>query len=163
MRLVIEDKDFRRLSAGTRKELMGVLAGRRGADLRAVDGGGRKAAFRADRPIDLTPELAGKLLHGLAPNHRRRLELFASNGGRVSMKELLAVTHDKDLRVLSYFQGAVTRKLRRLLDDKEKRIFLVGWDYETTRWDKDHKTIVDGVNYVSEKTTHSLKDYFSTA
>lgn len=156
MRLLIEEKDFRRLSPQTQKELLEVFVGRRGAEAEA---GGKKTR-RWDRPVDLTPDMTSRLMHGLAENHRRRLALFARKKGRVSMKEILAVTNDNDLRVLSYFQGAVTRKLRRLLNDPEKSLQLVGWDYDSTRWDKDHKTIVDGVLYVTKTTANSLKGYF---
>ena len=72
------------------------------------------------------------------------------------MRQLLAATDDSDLRVLSYFQGALTRKLRRLLNDREKQIHLIGWDYATTRWDVDHTNIVDGVCYVTDITQSSL-------
>lgn len=115
------------------------------------------------RPIDLTPDLATRLLHGLAENHRRRLEVFARQGERVSMHDLLAVTGDRDLRVLSYFQGALSRKLRRLLADREKKVHLIGWDYSKTKWDDEHARIVDGVCYVTEATRESLMQCFGCA
>ena len=71
-------------------------------------------------------------------------------------KDLLAVTDDSDLRVLSYFQGALTRKLRRLLDDREKRVHLIGWDYASTQWNDARTEIVDGICYVTEMTRTSL-------
>ncbi len=160
MRLVIDDNDFRRLTPKTQRELIEVLGRKRVADLRTA---ARPASYYWRRPIDLTPDLANRLMHGLAENHRRRLELFARHGGRVTMKQLLAVTRDRDLRVLSYFQGAVTRKLRRILDDQEKIVHLIDWDFDSTKWDKDHKTIVNGVYYVTRKTTRSLQRYFDTA
>ena len=107
-------------------------------------------------PIDLSPELATRLLHGLAENHRRRLEVFARQGERVSARDLLAVTGDTDLRVLSYFQGALSRKLRRLLADEEKKVHLIGWDFAATEWDDEHTKIVDGVCYVTKATRDSL-------
>ncbi len=107
-------------------------------------------------PIDLTPDLATRLLHGLAENHRRRLYLFARKGERVSMHDLLAVTGDEDLRVLSYFQGALSRKLRRLLGDQEKKTHLIGWDYAATVWDDEHAKIIDGVCYVTTTTREAL-------
>jgi hypothetical protein len=76
------------------------------------------------------------------------------------MHELLAVTNDTDLRVLSYFQGALSRKLRRLLGDREKKIHLIGWDYETTEWDAQHNMIVGGVCYLTEATVRSLRECF---
>lgn len=66
------------------------------------------------------------------------------------MHDLLAVTSDSDIRVLSYFQGSVSRKLRRLLVDREKKIHLIGWACETTMWDDDHDKIVDGICYVTK-------------
>jgi hypothetical protein len=107
-------------------------------------------------PIDLSPELATRLLHGLAEIHRRRLEVFARRGERVSARDLLAATGDADLRVLSYFQGALSRKLRRLLADEEKKVHLIGWDFGATEWDDEHAKIVDGVCYVTKATRDSL-------
>jgi len=107
--------------------------------------------------MDLTPELAGRLVHGLAENHRHRLEVLARQGGRAKMVELLGVTDDSDLRVLSYFQGALSRKIRRLVGDKEKRLHLIGWDYESTEWNDDHTMIVNGDCYLTEESTSALK------
>ncbi len=157
MRIVIEAADFRRLSAGTQSELLELLAGKRIAEVAKT---AKKPSVSWRQPVDLTPGLAVKLLHGLAENHRRRLELFARKGGRVSMKALLAVTRDTDLRVLSYFQGAVSRKLRRLVGDQTKQAQLLGWDYESTKWDKEHKHIINGIYYVTDKTAKALKAYF---
>ena len=72
------------------------------------------------------------------------------------MHQLLAATGDTDLRVLSYFQGALCRKLQRLLNDRDKRIHLIGRDYAATRWDDDHVKIVDGICYITSKTQNSL-------
>lgn len=160
MRLVLDQNDFRRLSAGTRKELIEVLTSKRVTNSKTA---AKKTSSSWDRPIDLTPELTSRLMHGLAENHRLRLELFAQEQGRVSMRDVLAVTDDRDVRVLSYFQGAVTRKLRRILDDPDKRVCLLGWDFESTKWDKDHNAIVDGVLYVTGTTAKSLREYFAAS
>lgn len=112
------------------------------------------------QPYDLTPDLAQRLLHGLADNHRRRLRVMARNGGRASVKQLLAVTGDTDLRVLSYFQGALSRKLRRLVGDRDKRIHLIGWDYASTKWNADHTMIVNGTCYVTESSAAVLRQAF---
>ena len=112
------------------------------------------------RPYDLSPELAARLLRGMAENHRQRLAVFVEKGERVSMRDLLAVTDDSDVRVLSYFQGAVSRKLRRLVDDREKKVHLIGWDYDTTKWDDQHASIVDGVCYVTPETRRALQQCF---
>ena len=158
MRITIEEGDFRRLSLRTQQELIEVMSGRSSI---AAKSERKLSAHHWREPVDLTPDMAAKLIHGLADNHRRRLELFARHGARVSMKKLLAVTKDTDLRVLSYFQGAVNRKVRRLLDDPEKKLHLFGWDYDATRWDKSHTKIVDGIYYVSDKTCATLKSQFS--
>lgn len=108
-------------------------------------------------PMDLSPNVATRLLHGLAENHRHRLELLARNGGRCSMIDLLAVTNDSDLRVLSYFQGALSRKIRRLVGAEDKRLHLIGWDYETTQWNEDHTAIVNGDFYITDETVKALR------
>ena len=108
-------------------------------------------------PMDLTPELASRLLHGLAENHRNRLALMMRNGGRASMVELLGVTGDSDLRVLSYFQGALSRKVRRLVDAEDKRLHLIGWDFESTEWNDDHTAIVNGDCYITDATVSALR------
>jgi hypothetical protein len=102
-------------------------------------------------------------MHGLADNHRRRLEAFAGKNGRISVKQLLKVTGDRDPKVLSYFQSVVTRKLRRILGDTDKKTFLIGWDYASTRWNKAHTEILDGDYYVTDRTLSALKNYFCRA
>ncbi len=99
-------------------------------------------------------------MHGLADNHRRRLEAFTRTDGRVNMKQLLEVTGDQDPRVLSYFQSVVTRKLRRILGDSEKKTYLIGWNYASTKWNKQHTAITDGEYYVTNRTLSALKNYF---
>lgn len=164
MRLVIEKSDFQRLSTATQDELLRVLAGR-GAMARAGINGGepataKKPRFRLRRPVELTPELTSRLMHGLSESHKARLKLFAEKGGRVSMKELLARMGDTDVRALSHFEGALTRRLRRLLNDTDKVAYLIGWDYDSTKWNEDRTQIVDGTYYVSDSTVHALREYF---
>ena len=108
-------------------------------------------------PMDLTPELASRVLHGLAENHRHRLELLARQGGRASMVDLLGVTNDSDLRILSYFQGALSRKIRRLLGSRDKRLHLIGWDYDSTEWNDNHTQIVNGDCYITDVTVSALR------
>ena len=159
MRLVIEANDFRRLSTETQKELIRYFAGRQFVD---AQDNRRKGHYEWRGPMSLNRNLTVRLLHGLAENHRRRLLLFARHDGRVTMKQLLKATGDTDPRVLSYFQSVVTRKLRRILGDIEKKATLIGWDYESTKWNKQHTEIVDGVYYVSDKTVAALRAHFHT-
>jgi hypothetical protein len=77
------------------------------------------------------------------------------------MRDLLAVTKENDLHVLSAFEGTVTRKLRRLVGDDNKIVSLMMWDYESERWDADHKELLDGVFYVSSTTAQVLQQYFA--
>lgn len=157
MRLVIEQSDFQRLSAQTRKELIEAFTGKSLPAPRPAKSSA-KALWR--EPMDLSPDLAARLLHGLSEPHRARLALFAKKGGRVTQRELLKATNDSDMRVLSHFQAVLSRRLRRLLDDPEKRIHLIGWDFNATKWDKSHSDIINGVYYVTEATAHTLRDYF---
>ena len=157
MRLVIEASDFRRLSADTQKELIRHFAGRNFLEVRESR---RRGQYEWREPIDLTRDLAVQVMHGLADNHRRRLEAFTRTDGRVNMKQLLEVTGDQDPRVLSYFQSVVTRKLRRILGDSEKKTYLIGWNYASTKWNKQHTAITDGEYYVTNRTLSALKNYF---
>ena len=160
MRLVIEAGDFRRLSADTQKELIRHFAGRSFLESKE---GRRRGQYEWRDPMDLNRDLAVQLMHGLADNHRRRLEAFARRGGRITQKQLLKVTGDRDARVLSYFQSVITRKLRRILGDTEKKIYLIGWDYSATKWNKEHTEIVDGEYYITNRSLSSLKTYFRNA
>lgn len=154
MQIVIESGDFRRLSPETQREILNLVAGTSVLDgLRPT----KRANARWREPVDLTPDLARRLLHGVSDNHRERLEIFARNGGRARMSELLKVTGDTHWRALSLFEGAMTRRLRRLIGDDEKKANLIGWDYDSTVWDKDHKEIVDGVYFVTPDTAEALK------
>lgn len=107
-------------------------------------------------PVDLRPALAPRLLRGLADVHCRRLKVFARKGHRVRARELLAATGDSDLRALSQFHCAVTRKLRRLLGDRDNKVHLIGWDFAATTWDDEHARIIDGDCYVTPVTRQSL-------
>ncbi len=153
MHIVIEAKDFRKLSPDTQRELIARFAGRKLLESKRV---ARSTEVTWKKPVDLNRDLARRLLHGLSENHRKRLGIFARNKGRAKMKELLAVTGDKHWRALSLFEGAMTRRLRRLIGDQEKKAHLIGWDYESTVWSKDHKEILDGVYFVSPRTAKAL-------
>ncbi len=157
MRIVIEQIDFQLLSQATQKELLEKFAGGNVVIARPKSKPGN-LLWR--EPIDLTPELASRLLHGLSDPHRVRLKVFAKKGGRVTQKDLLAATEDTEMRVLSHFQAVLSRRLRRLINDPEKKVHLIGWDFESTIWNKDRTNIVNGVYYVTGQTTETLRDYF---
>ncbi len=160
MQIVINQADFKRLSAGTQKELLEQLSGSKPSSATAPK---RRAELYWRRPVDLSTSLMVKLLHGLSEAHRKRLELFAKKGPRVSMKELLAVNDDSDMRVLSHFQSVLTRRLRRLIEDPEKKAELVKWDFDSTKWSDDGTTIVDGTYYVSKRTAAALGETLKPA
>jgi hypothetical protein len=156
MRLVIEKAEFRQLSEAAQKELLEVFAGH------PLHAGVREKPTRGRWrvPIDLTPDLCARLIHGLGESHRKRLCLFAEGNGRAKMSDLLAMTGDTHARALSHFEGAITRRLRRILGDDEKKTHLIGWDYDTTQWNSDQTEIVDGEYYVTPRTAEVLKGYF---
>jgi len=158
MQIVIDASDWQRLSAPARQELLQLFGNESKTEFEQSTTDRR--GFRWRVPHDLTPGLAKKLLRGLSEDTIRRLKLFARNGGRVTMRDLLAVTKDSDLHVLSAFEGTVTRKLRRLVGDNHKIASLIMWDYEAEQWDADHKELVDGVFYVSPLTAQVLQRHF---
>src|SRR5215468_11870882 len=155
MQIVIDTNDWQRLSAAVRQELLRLLGSEAAAAPRPT--AEQQRGFRWRVPYDLTPALAKKLLRGLSEDAVRRLKLFARNGGRVTMRDLLAVTKDSDLHVLSAFEGTVTRKLRRLVGDDNKIVSLIMWDYDAEQWDADHNELIDGVFYVSPTTAQVLQ------
>jgi len=160
MRIVLEQSDFRELSPEAQREIIGKFAGDALHDGKRAGSG---ANLRWRQPVDLTEDMAARLLHGLSEAHKQRLELFAKKGGRVSQKDLLAVTGDTDMRTLSHFQAVLTRRLRRFLADPEKRAHLIGWDFESESWDPEHNVLLDGTYYVTERTTDALKAQFGIA
>jgi hypothetical protein len=157
MHIMIDAGDWQRLSAPARQELLGLL----GSGAAAQSQPSSNKGFRWRVPYDLTPQLARKLVRGLSEEMVKRLKLFSRNGGRATMRDLLAVTKENDLHVLSAFEGTVTRKLRRLVGDDNKIVSLMMWDYESERWDADHKELLDGVFYVSSTTAQVLQQYFA--
>ena len=159
MQIVIDTNDWQRLSAAVRQELLRLLGSEAAAAPRGAQE--QQRGFRWRVPYDLTPALAKKLLRGLSEDAVKRLKLFARNGGRVAMRDLLAVTKDSDLHVLSAFEGTVTRKLRRLVGDENKIVSLIMWDYEAEQWDAEHKELLDGVFYVSPATAQVLQRQFT--
>lgn len=156
MKLVIDQSDFRQFSGDTQQEILRQLTGQSPAtETRSVSRSDTPLYWR--RPVDLSPSMTVKLVHGLSDIDRQRLEVLARNNGRASVKKLLAVTGDSDWRVLSQFQRVLARRLRRLLEDPEKKAELIKWDFDTTKWDSDGRTIVDGEYYTSEVTAQALK------
>ncbi len=160
MRIVIEQSDFRQLSPEAQREIIEKFTG---AAQQAASTPKSSANLRWRQPVDLDEDLATRLIHGLSESHKRRLELFARKGGRVTQKDLLAVTGDTDMRTLSHFQAVLTRRLRRFFADPEKRAHLIGWDFGSETWDPDHKELLDGTYYVTDRTANALKSHFGIA
>ncbi len=156
MKIQIDETDFKQLSPAVQRELLERFAGDGGVYGRSRR---RDKPARLDwrRPLDLSLEQVQRLVHGLSEDHRRRLALFARKNGRVRMKEILALTGETDLRATTAFQRVVTRRLRRLIEDPERKAQLIAWDFDATKWDDDRITIVDGVYYVSEPTAAALR------
>ena len=165
MQIVIESIDWRRLSSGAREELLQLLeeplASAPAQQRSATASADSNKGFRWRVPFDLTADLGRKLLRGLTADQLKRLKLFAKSNGRVSLKTMLSATKGADLHVLSAFEGAVTRKLRRLVGDDNRIISLIMWDYEAEKWDKGHNELVDGVFYVSPATVQALRKCFA--
>ena len=63
MHIVIEPSDFRRLSAETQKELIEAFAGRA---LGVAQPSKKQGKARWRQPMDLSPDLAVRLLHGIS-------------------------------------------------------------------------------------------------
>jgi hypothetical protein len=154
MQLVIDQADFSRLSSGARSELLNLLSPP--TQLQSPIAATRRN-FRWRQPHDVTLPLLRKLLKGADAATRDRLAIFARNNGRASMKQLLAVTKDKDWHALTPWEGAITRRLRRLVGDDNRIVSLMQWDYDAEVWDSDHSHLLDGVYYLSETTTKSLR------
>ena len=57
----------------------------------------------------------------------------------------------------------MTRRLRRLIEDPEKKAELIKWDFDSTKWNRDRTTIVDGIYYCSEATARALRDVLKPA
>jgi hypothetical protein len=158
MQLVLDSTDFARLSAAARGELLRLIGGEaQSTPSTAVS----RQSFRWRRPHDVGLTLLQKLLKGADSSTRQRMALLARNNGRASMTELLAVTKDKDWHALTPWEGAITRKLRRLIGDENRIASFMQWDYEAEVWDSGHSRLLDGVYFVSDVTTKSLRKYFS--
>lgn len=154
MQLFIERTDFRRLSPATQRELLELLTGK------PVEAGPKKLeakGLRWRQPYELSEELAGRLLAKLDPRHIELLRLFAaSRDGRVGMKDIQKLTGSKDLKQMSDLQQEITRRLRHLIDDPEKKAALIHWDFDATKWDAGQTVIVDGIYFVSPATAKAL-------
>jgi hypothetical protein len=158
MQLVLDSTDFARLSAAARGELLRLIGGE---GQPAPPSTGSRRAFRWRLPHDVSLPLLKKLLKGADTPTRERMALLARNNGRATMTELLAVTKDKDWHALTPWEGAITRKLRRLIGDENRIASFMQWDYEAEVWDSDHNRLLDGVYFVSDATTKSLRKHFS--
>jgi hypothetical protein len=156
MQLVIDQTDFVRLSTTARSELLRLLGGEAQPSAPAASAPAKRN-FRWRQPHDVTQALLQKLLKGADAATRERFAIFARNNGRASMKQLLAVTKDKDWHALTPWEGSITRRLRRLVGDDNRIVSLMQWDYEAEVWDASHSNLLDGVYYVSPATTKALR------
>ena len=156
MQLVIDQADFGRLSSGARAELLNLLSPPTQVQSPITS---TRRNFRWRQPHDVALPLLRKLLKGADAATRDRLMIFARNNGRASMKQLLAVTKDKDWHALTPWEGAITRRLRRLVGDDNRIVSLMQWDYDAEVWDSDHSHLLDGVYYLSDSTTKSLRKH----
>lgn len=152
MQIVIDRADFRRLSSATQQELLEFLTGQSHAAAPVAEAKG----LRWRVPYDLDSELAQRLVAKLDPDHLALLRLFTKKDGRVGMKEIQKLTGSKDLRQMSELQQEITRRLRHLIADPEKKAAMIHWDFDATKWDKGQTQIVDGVYYVSTATAAAL-------
>jgi hypothetical protein len=155
MQIVLEPGDFRRLSKSSQRELLGLLGG--GTAATADRGADPERELRWRAPYPLSREQAERLVASLPGKAQRRLALFAAPGGRVKMKDLMAVDESRDLRSTSRFVRDMATRLRSMIEDPEKKAQLIQWDFDATRWDKSQQTIVDGVYYVAPETAESLR------
>lgn len=154
MQLVIDRADFRRLSPTTQRELLEFLTGRSETPSKRTEAPG----LRWRVPYDLPEEIAQRLIAKLDGKHLELLRLFAkSKDGRVSMSQLLKLTGSDDLKATTELLHDITSRLRRLIDDPDKKAQLAHWDFDATKWDEGKTTIVDGVYFVSEKTRRTLE------
>ena len=156
MQIVIDDKDFRRLRPDVQSHILETLLGRL-PDAPTAAGKRSPRNIKWRDPVDISADQARRLFKGLSEDQAKRLALFAKKGGRVRMQDILAVTGESDLRATSQFQTAITRRLRRLIDDPERKAQLIAWDFESTKWDASQTTIVDGTYYVSPRTAEALR------
>ena len=87
------------------------------------------------------------------------LRMLAGGGKAPAVADALS-PEAADVRMLSHFEGTITRRLRRISGDTEKVAYLIGWDYASTIWNADTSQIFDGVYYVSGPTAACLREYF---
>jgi len=154
MQLIIDRADFRRLSPATQRELLEFLTGRPEAPSKRSEAPG----LRWRVPYDLPEDIGQRLIAKLDGKHLGLLRLFArSKDGRVAMQQFLKLTGTDDLKATTELLHDITSRLRRLIDDPEKKAQLAHWDFDATKWDAGQTTIVDGVYFVSDKTKRTLE------
>jgi hypothetical protein len=154
MQLIIDRADFRRLSPATQRELLEMLTGRAETQAKRSEAPG----LRWRVPYDLPEDIAQRLVAKLDGKHLELLRLFArSKDGRVTMQQFLKLTGSGDLKSTTELLHDITSRLRRLIEDPEKKAQLAHWDFDATKWDAGQTTIVDGVYFVSDKTRKTLE------
>lgn len=155
MQILIDRADFRRLSPATQRELLEQLTGR---SQEPAPKRSEAKGLRWRVPYELSSELAQRLIAKLDERQIALLRLFARKDGRVGMKEIQKLTGSDDLREMSELQQDITRRLRHLIEDPEKKAALIHWDFDATKWDEGQTQIVDGVYFVNPGTAKALAD-----
>lgn len=180
MQIVIDGKDFKRLSSVAQAEILGLVSDLGSTAKKQAKAAPKAAAtsqleakkeavqtetegLRWREPVDLDLDQCRRLTAGMTKKQLDILKAFSSKSGRASMKKLLEVTGEKDLHGISKFQGLATRHLRHIIKDPHYKAQLFAWDFDKTKWDKGKTMIVDGEYYVSPTTAESLRKFFSNA
>jgi hypothetical protein len=163
MQIVIEGKDFKRLTESTQNEILALLTGASSQPAAKANGEevAETAGLRWREPVSLDIEQCQLLTQGMTKKQLDILRAFANKSGRATMKKLLEITGEKDLHGISKFQGLATRHLRRIIKDPHYKAQLFAWDFEKTKWDKGGTNIVSGEYYVADKTAESLRSVLS--
>lgn len=150
---------LRKLSMSAQQELLdsiGVLE-QRGEQTVAVN----NILSNDDGPIELTAAMVRKLTEGLSGNTITALKTIASSETpKFHLKDVIeAIDGAKDYMDLRGVWSALTRRTRKIADDKEAR--LTWWDAEGIY--DENKEYIDHIISVSDLTHKSLQSYFGSS
>lgn len=148
MRLVIEAREFAKLSHDTQQELLCRFAG---IDWQQQAKSKRPSVPRDDL-VDLALDQVARLVETASEEHRRLLRLFAQRGGRAKSNEILASGRDRDPEAVSRFISAITNNVHAILGEKSdgRSVFL----REPVPGEE------SSIYRVSESTAQSLRCFF---